>query len=52
MCIKKMSVMNFFIKKSISTLKILTKKFRFNFLNVKSSNWQDSDTTYFKLSAN
>ena len=47
-----MRITIFIDKKFVSTLKYLTKKSHSNFLIVKSSIWQDSYTTYSKLSAN
>ena len=52
MFIKKMYITIFIDKKSASALKNLTKKFRHHFLIVKIPNWQDSYTTYLKISAN
>ena len=43
---------DFFDKKFVTVLKFSTKFFRPHFLIVKSPNWQDSYTTYPKISAN
>jgi len=48
---KKMYVVIFLDKKLASICKFLAEKLRLNFLIVKSPNWQDSYTTYSKISA-
>ena len=49
MTIKKTAILNFINKKFASTFKFLAKKSRPKFFIAKSSNWQDSYTTYLKI---
>ena len=49
---KKMHITIFPNKKSICTKIFLIKKFHLNFLIAESPDWQDSYTTYPKISAN
>ena len=49
MTIKKTTILNFIDKKFARPFRFLTKKLCLKFFIAKSSNWQDSYTTYLKI---